>query len=160
MKITMSYFYILHSQKLIILTSFKLFLIIILTSGTAARAQNIFTNPSDTATVILIRTSTADKIQAIGALQQLDFEPYGCRVYNGSLSQFLQGLKATYLKEARLSLIDGTGYADPIDLLLDTPLNSIELLNKALAPYHLQFVTIKEQVHAPKALTLQTKPAN
>ena len=95
---------------------------------------------ADTASFILVRTSGADKIQAVGAIAQLDFEPFGCRVYNGSISQFLQGLKASYLKDSKLSLIDGTGYSGQIDLLLDTPLNTIQELNKALFPYDLRFI--------------------
>ncbi|WP_256009114.1 hypothetical protein [Desertivirga xinjiangensis] len=95
----------------------------------------------DTASFILVRTSGADKIQVVGAIAQLDFEPFGCRVYNGSVSQFLQGLKASYLKDSRLTLIDGTGYTGQIDLLLDTPLNTIEELNKTLAPYDLRFIS-------------------
>ncbi|WP_256010296.1 hypothetical protein [Desertivirga xinjiangensis] len=134
-----SFYISLPGKKLLLLAGLT-FMIFYAAKPSAAVNARLAKGPYDSDSLILIRTSGADKIQAIGAIAQLDFEPFGCRVYNGSISQFLQGLKVSYLKDSRLTLIDGTGYIGQIDLLLDTPLNTIEELNKALAPYDLRFI--------------------
>jgi len=89
--------------------------------------------------LVLERTSTSNKIRSGGGEPKSNFDPYGITMINTSITLLVSQLN--YLLQGRkMPVIDATGYAEGIDLFLDTNITDIASLRKALQKYDLDLI--------------------
>ncbi len=102
----------------------------------------------------LVRTSAVDRIKTTGGKPVADFSPNGFTIQNLSVWALIQRMNQLYLRNSKLPLVDGTGYAAPIDLSVAADLGSVEALNQALKKYDL---TIEERTMEADVLVIRDR---
>ncbi len=90
----------------------------------------------------LVLVATGDTGQILSKGGELIFKdsPFGIRLQNVSLNAFIRKLERGWWQLSKLPILNGTGIKGKVDLDLKATMTKVEDVNKALAPYGLQFV--------------------
>jgi hypothetical protein len=88
----------------------------------------------------LVRSPGTHKLRTAGGAPREEIDPFRCELRNTSLAQLLKRLEIQYMQDSPLPIVDATGYRGRVDLSLHAALSSLADLNRALAPYGLQFI--------------------
>lgn len=97
----------------------------------------------DTTCLALKRTSTALALASSGGKTILDLGPYEWKVSNASVAQIIRRLN--YFQRLNTMVVDQTGFAGKMDMLLSAGWSDLKALNSELAKYGF----VLEPVRAP-----------
>jgi len=89
----------------------------------------------------LTRISDEDKIASKGGNRVNTFSGIGAELRNVPLNALVMQLKAKYMQNSKVPIVDETGYKGPVDLDIKANLSNVEEINQALAKYDLKFVS-------------------
>lgn len=90
--------------------------------------------------LVLERTSSIDRLKSKGGERNQSFSHVGATITNRSLSILVAQLNTIYLQHLTTPVIDGTHYAEAVDLELSAELSSVTSLRQALKVYDLDLV--------------------
>ncbi len=90
--------------------------------------------------LVLIRTSSVDKIRTSGARPSSNVDHTEFTMINGPISTVLYRLATSSLQNLKEPLVDNTGYRDNIDISLIGDLTTIDSIREALRKYDLDIV--------------------
>ncbi|REA63568.1 hypothetical protein DSL64_03755 [Dyadobacter luteus] len=93
--------------------------------------------------LVLTRTDSVDHIRSKGGRPLMATEYGQFTLQNKKLLFLISQLNVISMQDSPYPVVDGTGYTDPVDLILDADLSDIADLNRALKPYGL---TLNEKV--------------
>ncbi|GAB3921810.1 TlpA family protein disulfide reductase [Mucilaginibacter myungsuensis] len=86
--------------------------------------------------LVLKRTSGIEKFKSKGGGASVEIDPVHVKIRNSFLFQLTMQMG---MRNADLTVVDGTGYQGRVDLDIDAALNNIDAINKELAKYDLRF---------------------
>ena len=89
--------------------------------------------------LVLIRTSSEDKIASAGGDYRYASNRFGLKMQNHSLSRFIADLEVLYMQTSPYPIVNGTGYKNWVDIEINAPMGNIIEMNKALVKYDLAF---------------------
>ncbi|MEJ5994393.1 redoxin domain-containing protein [Pedobacter sp. Du54] len=87
--------------------------------------------------LVLVRTSTKDKIKSAGGTSSFSASAWGLRMENYGLPRLVAELNLFYLANSPYPVVNGTDYKALVDMSFDTNMTSLTELNDALARYDL-----------------------
>ena len=87
--------------------------------------------------LVLTRTDSADHIRSKGGRPLMSAEYGQFTLQNKKLLFLISQLNVISMQDSPYPVVDGTGYTDPVDLVLDADLSDVADLNRALKPYGL-----------------------
>jgi thiol-disulfide isomerase/thioredoxin len=97
--------------------------------------------------LVLVRTSTVDKIASAGGEYRYASSRFGFKMQNHSISRFIADLNVLYMQNSVYPVLNETGYKKWVDMEMNAPMGDIDEMNKALAKYDLAFVLQNREVN-------------
>ncbi|WP_160164144.1 DUF3738 domain-containing protein [Nafulsella turpanensis] len=94
----------------------------------------------------LVRTNRKEKFKSGGGQAKADVRPFGLRLQNTTFHPLVRLLNIQYMQHLDGPVVDLTGYEGMVDLELETEMNDVEAVRRALQPYGLDLQKRKAKV--------------
>lgn len=96
--------------------------------------------------LVLLRTSTKDKIKSTGGVSKSKFSNFGFSLKNFPLNRLFTHLNYVYLQNYFVPIVDGTNYSSWVDIEINASPSDVDAMNKELDKYDLKFVEKRVEV--------------
>jgi len=96
--------------------------------------------------LVLLRSSSLDKIGSGGGQEGSSFNQYGFRLHNFPLIRLIAELNGTYMSALPYPVLDETNYKGRVDITLQANLGSVAELNEALKKYDLELQLLEREI--------------